>query len=243
MAIKFDLYQNPGDPSNDSTGIFEDGAEPVGGIDLTGSGINLHSGDNMDAHITYDGTTLTLTITDLMTLATLSHPFVVNIPAAVGGNTAYIGFTGSTGGQTSVQQILNWSYQPGQASALRPDGHSFCDRPDVERQRVAFRDDASIDQRRIERGRQRLLHLPGRYHIVQYQLQVQVNQPSRRWLHVYDSESRPNRAGRQWRLPRLRFLGTSVAIKFDLFQNPGDPSNDSTGIFVDGGPADWAGST
>ena len=114
VAIKFDLYQNPGDPSNDSAGIFEDGVLPVGGIDLTGSGINLHSGDKMDAHITYDGTTLTLTITDLVTQATWSHPFVVNIPAVIGGNTAYIGFTGGTGGETAVQQILNWSYQFGQ---------------------------------------------------------------------------------------------------------------------------------
>ena len=34
-------------------------------------------------------------------------------------------------------------------------------------------------------------------------------------------------------------IGQSVAVKFDLYQNKGDPSNNSTGIFVDGG-ADWA---
>ena len=115
VAIKFDLYQNPGDASNNSTGIYVDGALPTGrAIDLTGSGINLHSGDKMDAHITYDGTTLNLTITDLVTLATWSHPFTINIPASVGGNTAYVGFTGGTGGLTATQQILSWSYEPGQ---------------------------------------------------------------------------------------------------------------------------------
>ncbi len=29
-------------------------------------------------------------------------------------------------------------------------------------------------------------------------------------------------------------IGSSVAVKFDIFQNAGDPSNDCTGIFVDG---------
>ena len=113
VAVKFDLFQNAGDPSNNSTGIFVDGAGPIGptSIDLTGSGINLHSGDKMDANLTYDGESLTLTITDLVTLATWSHPFVVNIPAVVGGNTAYVGFTAGTGGLTSTQQILNWTFE------------------------------------------------------------------------------------------------------------------------------------
>ena len=52
----------------------------------------------MDANLTYDGATLTLTITDLVTQATWSHPFTINIPGTVGGNTAYVGFTAGTGG-------------------------------------------------------------------------------------------------------------------------------------------------
>ena len=51
----------------------------------------------MDAHITYDGTTLNLTLTDL-TMVTFSQPFTINIPGTVGGSTAYFGFTGGTGG-------------------------------------------------------------------------------------------------------------------------------------------------
>ena len=34
-----------------------------------GGGVNLHSGDIMKAHMTYDGTTLTLTITDTVNTA------------------------------------------------------------------------------------------------------------------------------------------------------------------------------
>ena len=113
VAIKFDLFQNAGDVSNDSTGIFVDGAIPIGptSIDLTGTGINLHSGHEMNASITYNGTTLNLTLTDLVTDATWSHSFAINIPATVGGGTAYVGFTGSTGGETSLQQIEDWEYE------------------------------------------------------------------------------------------------------------------------------------
>ena len=86
VAIKFDLFQNGGDPSNNSTGLFVDGALPIGptSVDLTGSGINLHSGDTLDAHITYNGTTLNLTLTDTVTWKSWSHPFAINIPATVG---------------------------------------------------------------------------------------------------------------------------------------------------------------
>jgi hypothetical protein len=34
----------------------------------------------------------------------------INIPARVGANTAYVGFTAGTGGLTATQSILNWTY-------------------------------------------------------------------------------------------------------------------------------------
>ena len=61
--------------------------------------MNLHSGDVFNVHITYDGTTLTMTITDANTPAdTFTTSWTVNIPGTVGANTAYAGFTGGTGG-------------------------------------------------------------------------------------------------------------------------------------------------
>ncbi len=65
----------------------------------------------MDANLTYNGATLTLSITDLVTRATWSHPFKINIPATVGGNTAYVGFTAGTGGESATQQILSWTFE------------------------------------------------------------------------------------------------------------------------------------
>jgi hypothetical protein len=112
-AVKFDLFSNNGE-GNNSTGEYNKGASP--GIPATtiGGGVNLHSGDIMSAHITYNGTTLTLTITDtVVPTETFTTSWTVFIPAEVGANTAYVGFTGSTGSLAAVQQILTWSYTPG----------------------------------------------------------------------------------------------------------------------------------
>ena len=112
VAVKFDLYNNLGEGPN-STGLYTDGASPtLPAIDLTGTGINLRGGDLFEARLTYDGTNLTLALTDKSTLATWSHSWAINIPGTVGGTTAYVGFTGATGGLTSTDTIFTWSYLP-----------------------------------------------------------------------------------------------------------------------------------
>jgi hypothetical protein len=110
VAVKFDLYNNAGE-GVDSTGFFINGAPPtVPALDMTASGVNLHSGDVMRAHLTYDGVTLALTVTDTLTGASFTASEAINIPATIGATAAYAGFTGGTGGLGAVQQILNWSY-------------------------------------------------------------------------------------------------------------------------------------
>ena len=112
VAVKFDLFSNSGEGAN-STGFYTNGAAPIlPAIDLTPSGVNLHSGDVMHAHLTYDGTTLTLTLTDTVTNATFTAAQAINIPATVLANTAFVGFTGGTGGTVSTQNILSWTYTP-----------------------------------------------------------------------------------------------------------------------------------
>jgi hypothetical protein len=110
VAVKFDLYNNSGEGS-DSTGLYTDGAIPtVPSVDLSSTAINLHSGDIMNAQMVYDGTNLTLTLTDTVTNGTVTEVFPVNIPSIVGGSTAYVGFTGATGGLTATQNVLSWTY-------------------------------------------------------------------------------------------------------------------------------------
>jgi hypothetical protein len=110
VAIKFDLYNNSGE-GNNSTGFYTNGDAPtVPALDLTPSGVNLHNGNPVHAHITYDGATLSLTLTDLVTNATFSTSTAINIPAIVGANTAYAGFTAGTYEAAANQSILNWTY-------------------------------------------------------------------------------------------------------------------------------------
>ena len=110
VAIKFDLFSNAGE-GPDSTGLYLNGATPTTPfVDLSSSPINLHSGDVMAVHLVYNGTTLTMTITDNTTGGTYTNSWTVNIPSTVGSNTAYVGFTGATGGQTAIQKVLTWSY-------------------------------------------------------------------------------------------------------------------------------------
>ena len=109
VAVKFDLYSNNGE-GPDSTGLYVNGASPTTpAVDMTGSGIDLHSGDIFRVHMTYDGTNLAMTITDAATAASFSISWPVNIPTTIGANTAYAGFTGATGGYTSNQNILSWT--------------------------------------------------------------------------------------------------------------------------------------
>jgi hypothetical protein len=112
VAVKFDLYSNAGEGSN-CTGLYLNGAAPyqVGSLDLSGSGIDLHSGHTFDAALRYDGASLTLTLTDEADPGkTFTHTWAVDIPAVVGGPDAYVGFTAGTGAYTSTQDITRWTY-------------------------------------------------------------------------------------------------------------------------------------
>ncbi|MDF3034980.1 MAG: Large repetitive protein [Paucimonas sp.] len=109
VAVKFDLYGNTTEGAN-STGIFTNGAAPtVPAITLPGT-VDLHSGNRFNVRMVYDGTTLTVTITNAVTNASSSQAYTVNIPSIVGGNTAYFGFTGGTGGISATQDVLSLTF-------------------------------------------------------------------------------------------------------------------------------------
>jgi hypothetical protein len=118
LAIKFDFYNNAGEGSN-STGLFTDGRSPTvpesgSGdvlVDLTGTGIDLGSQHPFQVDLSYDGKFLTERITDLVTRASYTTSYTVDIPGLVGGTSAYVGFTAGTAGLSAIQDILSWSYQ------------------------------------------------------------------------------------------------------------------------------------
>jgi legume-like lectin family protein/ASPM-SPD-2-Hydin domain-containing protein len=108
VALKFDLYDNAGEGQN-STGLYTNGASPTTPA-VTITNVDLQSGNPISVQVTYDGTTLAMTLTDTVTGATFSNSWTINIPTTVGGNTAYVGFTGGTGGLTAIQDVLNWAF-------------------------------------------------------------------------------------------------------------------------------------
>ncbi len=111
VGLKFYLHKIGTIP--ESTGLYTDGAMPfltTGSINLVPSGISLTSGDTMMLHLAYSGTTLNMTLTDTVTGKVFTQAFSVNIPSTVGGSTAYVGFTGASGGAGADQEILSWSY-------------------------------------------------------------------------------------------------------------------------------------
>ena len=91
IAVKFDTYNNAGE-GIDSTGLYTNGSSPTtpNSIDLTPSGIDLHSDDTMVVQLAYDGTTLSMVINDPVANTTFSTSWPINIPNTVGGPTAYV---------------------------------------------------------------------------------------------------------------------------------------------------------
>lgn len=110
VAIKFNFYDYNNEGS-DSTGVYTHGEAPtLPTVDLSPSGIQLGSGDSIEAQVIYDGNTLTLNLHDLVTNGNFTMSKIINIPQTVGGNTAYVGFTGGSGTLTSSQKLISWTY-------------------------------------------------------------------------------------------------------------------------------------
>ncbi|MGO9112170.1 MAG: autotransporter-associated beta strand repeat-containing protein, partial [Thermoguttaceae bacterium] len=84
----------------------------TGKYQATGN-VNVASGDPIQVNLSYDGSNyLVETLTDESNTAlTFSTTYSVgSLAATVGGNTAYLGFTGGDGGAVSTQEVSGFSY-------------------------------------------------------------------------------------------------------------------------------------
>jgi len=72
--------------------------------------ISFASGDPINISLFYIGGRMTLTFVDTVTTATVTTNFAANIPTAVNGQTAYIGFTAADGGVNSQQVVTNFQF-------------------------------------------------------------------------------------------------------------------------------------
>jgi hypothetical protein len=74
------------------------------------SPVDLRSGHPIRVALSYDGTRLAATLTDTVTSGVFGTNWLVNLPGAVGGDRAYVGFTGASGGVASKQLISDFSF-------------------------------------------------------------------------------------------------------------------------------------
>jgi hypothetical protein len=115
ILVKFDLYNNQTNQSGANiTGYYTGGEYPqapyAAQYDMSASGINMQSGDLFSATLAYNGTTLTETLTDTKTNAVYTKNYAANIPAAIRGNTGFVGFGGGTGAALDDVYIDSWTY-------------------------------------------------------------------------------------------------------------------------------------
>jgi hypothetical protein len=87
----------------------------LNGANITGgtstAPVSLISGDPINVTLAYDGSILTETMVDATTLSSYTKSFLVNLTGAVGGSTAYVGFTAAnTGNETATQTLSKFDY-------------------------------------------------------------------------------------------------------------------------------------
>jgi hypothetical protein len=117
IIVTFNNYDNNGlgSPGASLTQYVTNGTFPAGPVtvenDMAPSGINLNSGHEFSATLSYNGSTLTESLTDTVNNAHYTHTYTgVNIPAAITGDTAFIGFGGGTGAAVDDVYLDSWTY-------------------------------------------------------------------------------------------------------------------------------------
>ncbi len=110
VAIKFDTWDNEGE-GRSSTGMYTNGAAPTQpSYNLYTDTIDLHSTHLFKAKLAYKNKKMKVTITDTQTGATSKQSYDIDIPAFVGKDRGYIGFSASCGWASEIQDILTWTY-------------------------------------------------------------------------------------------------------------------------------------
>ncbi len=244
LALKFDLYNNLGEGDN-SLGLFLDGAFPaIPSVNLEGSGIDLHSGHVMLAHITYDASNLVLTLTDTASLATFTHAFPVDLATVAGAGAAlYPGFTGGTGSASATQDILSWAYVSGAPGVAGPPPAipPLPNFPDgITPQGLSVNGSAAVsegvlaltDGKKYEAG-SAFYAKPVPIQAFTTDFTVSMQDAIADGLTFVIQNTGPSALGGNGLQLGYGGIAKSVAVKFDLYNNDGE-GEDSTGLYLNG---------
>jgi len=108
VAVTFKTY-DAGAATNGFSTLLTNGAVPPTSASV--APVNLSSGNVFQADMTYDGTNLSVTLTDTVTNQVFTAAYPIDIPTTVGGGgNAFVGFTGGTGGSFANGDILTWVF-------------------------------------------------------------------------------------------------------------------------------------
>ncbi len=111
-AVELNLYDSGGSHipgTNFATGGDYGSYSPTGNVDF------WDTGDTVQVVLSYNGSSLTETLTDLVNGNTYSATYNnVDLAQILGADTAYIGFSAATGGAVSTQTVSDFTFTSGQ---------------------------------------------------------------------------------------------------------------------------------
>jgi hypothetical protein len=123
VGVNFVTFENTWDISNNTVGVITNGSymgldqhSPYGVVACqppTGVYGCMGNGDRWSVWIDYDGAILTVAIADNSTVrpATLIN-YPIDIASILGGQPAYVGFTGATGNGLEYHRVASWVFLP-----------------------------------------------------------------------------------------------------------------------------------
>jgi len=106
VEIEFNIYSAN---TLGGVGLSVDSNGAIGSTSSTAP-VALNNGDSINVIVTYSGGILHITLSDPTAGAQFSLSSNINIPAVLGTNFAYVGFTGSDGSSVSAQWVSDFSF-------------------------------------------------------------------------------------------------------------------------------------
>lgn len=111
VALALNIYA----PNTRGINLLQNGVLPTAGAGAFAPILPVDLGgvaNPIQVNIIYSGGNASATFRDLVTSTTYSTNFPINIPSIIGGNQAYVGFSGADGGVFSTQVISNFTMSP-----------------------------------------------------------------------------------------------------------------------------------